>query len=190
MVSGAEAVQLVLTIAVPLVPLGFRHYFIRESDKGIDELRPSVEFSSENTLRVPDEDFPEESSNQSKYAEFNQNTLTRGDPGFDQIRQAIQERGLLSGEPERFGLATGDLQQVGMLLDLSLPALPHTINNAVLYVDYTGGGSDVLIYHPLDYYQTARLVELNQWVRYAARKRSEWLTIFFAFLLFGTTVLI
>ncbi|WP_049899146.1 hypothetical protein [Halococcus agarilyticus] len=189
MVTAGELLQLVLTILVPLVPLGFRQYFIQEAEKGISKLRFPTEFEKENTLRIPDEDFPSNPFT-GHYNPIDQNILSRGEPGFDQIEDTIRDQGRLSGEAKRFGLAMGDLERLGVYLDLSLPALPHTMNNAVLYVDYTTGDTEVLLYHPLDYYRTARLVELDQWVRYAARKRSEWLTIFFAFLLFGTTILI
>ena len=177
-----EIVQLVVTIAVPVIPIGVRLFFIRKASKALDKLRSSIDKKPSSSLSVgigPDEtvtSFPKSAD---------QGCVSQGEPGFRELESAVRGRGLLSGDVESFCLAAGKIPEITGAMNLRIPDGPAATVNAVFYAVYATGETERLIYHPTDFYQTADLTDVNQWVRYAANSRSESITIALALLLFA-----
>ena len=180
-------IQLVVTLAVPIVPIGYRHCYVKKGNIALDELRSSISVTnvgSQSQPLLPD-------SNASRIPKSaNQNCISRGEPGFRIMESAVCERGLLSEEAEKFCLASGDVAKIAGALDLTLPGTSGSTYNAIFYVEYTNGRTERLIYHPNDPHQTVELIEAYLWIRYAATIQSESITIFLAFMLFLVSILV
>ena len=102
--SIGETIQLVVTIAVPVIPIGVRLFFIRKASKALDKLRSSIDKKPSSSLSIgiePDKTvttFPNSAD---------QGCVSQGEPGFRELETAIRKRGLLSGDVENSVLLRG-----------------------------------------------------------------------------------
>lgn len=180
-----EIVQLVITVSLPVVPIGVRLFIIRRGNKALGKLRSPIDVSPSAILSIgigPDSTvttFPDSAD---------QGCVSRNDPGFCVLNNAIRERGLLSEDVEQFCLAAGNIPEIAGAADLNIPSGPAATINAIFYAVYTTGETELLVYHPSEFHQTSDLIDVRQWVRYEANTRSEWITITLAVSLFLVSI--
>lgn len=109
--------------------------------------------------------------------------IEKGETGFKQLVDAIKKEGIpsgetyikdISGEISKIGVAHGSVKEVGKFAD----GKPYygTTPNAVLYLEYTDGERETIIFRQSNINQTYRLASPRRWIDSRLADRSQYLT--------------
>lgn len=179
----------IMTVLVPLIPLGTRRYFISKSDIAVESLRiedpprgrgiqtgvPTIDNDCEPDLSTLDNDCIVRS-------------LDYGEPGFQEFEETIRQHRSLKEEVRAFHLIWGNISEISTSLCLQIPTQGTSIANGVLCAEHRDGSFSRVIFNPLDLDTTANLTEVQTWSRETATIQSNRVTVTLVFVWFAVAL--
>ncbi|WP_157972294.1 hypothetical protein [Saliphagus sp. LR7] len=175
--------NIMLTAAIPAIPVGKRIHFVKKANRAIDKLTTDEQLEMGRWLLKEKSEFDmAENPSEEKFSEdVKYNTLHRGEPGFEQLDKSLRKHGQVENGVRKYGLAAGQVRQIAEPLAIDIYEGNMSSNNYMMYAEYDDGSFGRVVFHPNDPETTRILKDVKNWVRETAVIESEAITVFLVF---------
>ena len=185
-----DYILLILTAAIPLVPIGTRKWNIQNGRRGIDKLKFDNKPDIPASVYVREPIEPADEPDLTKLPEDTlKNTLSRNEYGFDQITTAIKEHRRIDSEIKNIHHFCGNVWDISKSLGIGFPYRQGLSYSGILCVEFTDGTYDLVLHQPHDHTRMLELTEVDTWVKEIATIRSNQITTTLAFVWFAVALL-